>query len=78
MVTEKHQSKKKILKLKSSHTETRRKIDYHLLTEDISNIIMEGEDLDELIKRSDDSLRSILKKHAPEKTKQITLTKKKL
>ena len=55
----------------------KKKINYDLLTEDISNITMEGEDLDELIKRFEDSLRSILDKHAPEKTKRITLRKKK-
>ena len=39
---------------------------------------MEGEDLDEVIKRFEDSLGSILDKHAPEKTKGITSRKKKL
>ena len=39
---------------------------------------MEGEDLNELIKRFEDSLRSILDKHAPEQTNRITLKRKKL
>ena len=51
---------------------------YDLLTEDISNISMEGEDLNDLIKRFDDSLKSIIDRHAPEKTRWITLRMKKL
>ena len=47
--------------LKSEDIETKvltnrnRKMNYDLLTEDNSNIIMEGEDLDELIKRFENS-----------------------
>ena len=38
---------------------------------------MEGEDLDQIIKRFEDALGSILDKHALEKAKRITLRKEK-
>ena len=76
-VTARTSVKREDIETKVLKYRNKKKINYDLLTEDISNIIVEGEDLDELIKRFEDSLRSILDKHAPEKTKRITLRKKK-
>ena len=65
MVTARTSVKKEDIKVLTYNS--KKKINYDLLTEDVSNIIVEEEDLDELIKRFGDSLRSILDKHAPEK-----------
>ena len=77
MVTARTSVKREDIETKVLTYRNKKKIIDDLLTEDMSNIIMEGEDLDELIKRFEDSLGSILDKHTPEKTKRITSRKKK-
>ena len=78
MVTARTSVKREDIGTKVLPYRNKKKIYYNLLTEDISNITAEDEDLDKLIKRFEDCLRSILDKHAPEKTKRITSRKKKL
>ena len=55
MVTARTSVKREDIESKVLTYRNKKKINNDLVTEDISNIIMEGEDLDELIKTSEDS-----------------------
>ena len=56
MVTVKTTVKGEDIETKVLTCRNKKKINYDVLTKDISNIIVKGEDLDELIKRFEDSL----------------------
>ena len=69
MVTARTSVKREDIETKVLTYRNKKKINYNLITKDISNIIMEGEDLYELIKRFEDSLGSILENMLQKKPK---------